>query len=123
MEAANSGARMVPGAKTMGVRRKLPQQPCLVFGGSPPYLVYSLFSCLLLLYDQMGISLPFETGLNRFVTPELAWEYHYFHSRYGLLTPSFLRFSLLSSSCALAGSFGWCTSAARWWYAPAALVP
>jgi len=29
----------------------------------------------------MGISLPFETGLNPFVTPELAFEYHYFFTR------------------------------------------
>ena len=32
----------------------------------------------------MGISLPFEAGLNPYVTPELAFEYHYFftvHSR------------------------------------------
>jgi len=29
----------------------------------------------------MGISLPFESGLNPFVTPELAFEYHYFFTR------------------------------------------
>jgi len=29
----------------------------------------------------MGISLPFETGLNPYVTPELAFEYHYFFTR------------------------------------------
>jgi len=29
----------------------------------------------------MGISLPFETGLNPFVSPELAFEYHYFFTR------------------------------------------
>lgn len=29
----------------------------------------------------MGITLPFETGLNPFVTPELAFEYHYFFTR------------------------------------------
>jgi len=29
----------------------------------------------------MGITLPFETGLNPYVTPELAFEYHYFFTR------------------------------------------
>ena len=29
----------------------------------------------------MGISLPFETGLNPYVSPELAFEYHYFFTR------------------------------------------
>jgi len=29
----------------------------------------------------MGITLPFEAGLNPFVTPELAFEYHYFFTR------------------------------------------
>jgi len=29
----------------------------------------------------MGISLPFEQGLNPYVTPELAFEYHYFFTR------------------------------------------
>ena len=29
----------------------------------------------------MGISLPFESGLNPYVTPELAFEYHYFFTR------------------------------------------
>jgi len=29
----------------------------------------------------MGITLPFEEGLNPFVTPELAFEYHYFFTR------------------------------------------
>lgn len=29
----------------------------------------------------MGISLPFEPGLNKYVTPELAFEYHYFFTR------------------------------------------
>ncbi|KAJ1632768.1 hypothetical protein T492DRAFT_985700 [Pavlovales sp. CCMP2436] len=29
----------------------------------------------------MGISLPYEPGLNKFVTPELAFEYHYFFTR------------------------------------------
>jgi len=29
----------------------------------------------------MGISLPFETGLNPYVTPDLAFEYHYFFTR------------------------------------------
>merc|ERR1712159_548714 len=28
-----------------------------------------------------GISVPFEPGLNRYVTPELAFEYHYFFTR------------------------------------------
>lgn len=47
MEAANRGASLVPGAKTMG----------------------------------MGISLPFETGVNPYVTDGLAFEFHYFFSR------------------------------------------
>jgi len=47
MEAANKGARSVPGAKTMG----------------------------------MGISLPFEKGLNPFVSKDLAFEFHYFFTR------------------------------------------
>jgi len=47
MEAANRGASMVPGGRSIG----------------------------------MGISLPFETGLNPYVTPELAFEYHYFFTR------------------------------------------
>jgi len=47
MEAANRGASMVTGGRSIG----------------------------------MGISLPFETGLNPFVTPELAFEYHYFFTR------------------------------------------
>jgi uncharacterized protein (TIGR00730 family) len=29
----------------------------------------------------LGISLPFEAGLNRFVSPELAFEFHYFFTR------------------------------------------
>ena len=29
----------------------------------------------------MGITLPFEEGLNPYVTPELAFEYHYFFTR------------------------------------------
>ena len=29
----------------------------------------------------LGISLPFEENLNRFVTPELAFEFHYFFTR------------------------------------------
>jgi uncharacterized protein (TIGR00730 family) len=29
----------------------------------------------------LGISLPFEQGVNRFVTPELAFEFHYFFTR------------------------------------------
>jgi uncharacterized protein (TIGR00730 family) len=29
----------------------------------------------------MGISLPFEAGLNKYCTPELSWEYHYFFMR------------------------------------------
>jgi len=29
----------------------------------------------------MGIQLPFESGLNKFVTPELAFNYHYFFTR------------------------------------------
>ncbi len=29
----------------------------------------------------MGITLPFEAGLNPYVTPELAFEYHYFFTR------------------------------------------
>ena len=29
----------------------------------------------------MGISLPFEEGLNKYVTPELAFEFHYFFTR------------------------------------------
>jgi hypothetical protein len=29
----------------------------------------------------MGISLPFESGLNRYVTPELAFIFHYFFTR------------------------------------------
>merc|ERR1711871_1214738 len=29
----------------------------------------------------MGISLPFECGLNKYVTPDLAFEYHYFFTR------------------------------------------
>ena len=29
----------------------------------------------------MGISLPFEPGLNQYVTEELAFEYHYFFMR------------------------------------------
>ena len=29
----------------------------------------------------MGISLPFEPSLNPYVTPELAFEYHYFFTR------------------------------------------
>jgi len=47
MEAANRGASMVAGGRSIG----------------------------------MGISLPFETGLNPYVTPELAFEYHYFFTR------------------------------------------
>lgn len=47
MEAANKGAAMVPGAKSIG----------------------------------MGISLPFEAGLNKYVDPELAFEFHYFFTR------------------------------------------
>lgn len=47
MEAANRGASLVPGGRSIG----------------------------------MGISLPFETGLNPYVTPELAFEYHYFFTR------------------------------------------
>lgn len=47
MEAANMGAAMVPGAKTIG----------------------------------MAITLPFEEGTNRYVTDELAFEYHYFFTR------------------------------------------
>ena len=47
MEAANRGASMVRGGRSIG----------------------------------MGISLPFETGLNPYVTPELAFEYHYFFTR------------------------------------------
>jgi hypothetical protein len=47
MEAANKGAAMVPGGRSIG----------------------------------MGISLPFEPGLNKYVTPELAFEYHYFFTR------------------------------------------
>ena len=29
----------------------------------------------------MGITLPFEAGLNPYVTPDLAFEYHYFFTR------------------------------------------
>jgi predicted Rossmann-fold nucleotide-binding protein len=29
----------------------------------------------------MGITLPFEDGLNEHVTPELAFEFHYFFTR------------------------------------------
>ena len=29
----------------------------------------------------MGISLPFESGLNRYVTPDLAFVFHYFFTR------------------------------------------
>ena len=29
----------------------------------------------------LGISLPFEAGLNRYVSPELAFEFHYFFTR------------------------------------------
>jgi predicted Rossmann-fold nucleotide-binding protein len=29
----------------------------------------------------MGITLPFETGLNKYVTNELAFEFHYFFTR------------------------------------------
>lgn len=47
MEAANKGAALVPGGRSIG----------------------------------MGISLPFEPGLNKWVTPELAFEYHYFFTR------------------------------------------
>jgi len=47
MEAANRGASMVKGGRSIG----------------------------------MGISLPFETGLNPYVTPELAFEYLYFFTR------------------------------------------
>jgi uncharacterized protein (TIGR00730 family) len=47
MEAANKGAKSVPGAKSLG----------------------------------LGISLPFEAGLNLYVTPELAFEFHYFFTR------------------------------------------
>jgi predicted Rossmann-fold nucleotide-binding protein len=36
----------------------------------------------------MGISLPFEAGLNPYVTPDLAFEYHYFFTRkYWMLYP------------------------------------
>lgn len=47
MEAANKGAALVPGGRSIG----------------------------------MGISLPFEPGLNKYVTEELAFEYHYFFTR------------------------------------------
>lgn len=47
MEAANKGASLVPGARTMG----------------------------------MAITLPFEDGLNSYVTEDLAFEYHYFFTR------------------------------------------
>lgn len=47
MAAANGGASMVPGARSIG----------------------------------MGITLPFEAGLNPYVTPELAFTYHYFFTR------------------------------------------
>mmetsp|Transcript_16078 Transcript_16078/g.54047 ORF Transcript_16078/g.54047 Transcript_16078/m.54047 type:complete len:332 (+) Transcript_16078:38-1033(+) len=47
MEAANRGASLVPGGRSIG----------------------------------MGISLPFEPGLNKYVTEELAFEYHYFFTR------------------------------------------
>ena len=33
------------------------------------------------LHEQMGISLPFEAGLNAFVSRELAFEFHYFFTR------------------------------------------
>lgn len=38
-------------------------------------LPFNLFSL------QMGISLPFETGLNTHVTPDLGFEFHYFFMR------------------------------------------
>lgn len=47
MEAANRGARSVPGTKTIG----------------------------------MGISLPFEKGLNQYVSEDLSFEFHYFFTR------------------------------------------
>jgi len=47
MEAANRGASMVPGGRSVG----------------------------------LGISLPFEQGVNDFVTPELGFEFHYFFTR------------------------------------------
>ena len=47
MEAANHGAAMVPGGRSVG----------------------------------LGISLPFEQGVNDYVTPELGFEFHYFFTR------------------------------------------
>jgi hypothetical protein len=40
----------------------------------------------------MGITLPFEDGLNEHVTPELAFEFHYFFTR---------KFWMVSSSCSV----------------------
>ena len=74
----------------------------------------------------MGITLPFEEGLNPYVTPELAFEYHYFFTRKfwmafhmqvcaRLTLPTLHALSLLTSAVGFAqalvvapGGFGTC---------------
>jgi predicted Rossmann-fold nucleotide-binding protein len=75
MEAANMGAAQVPNSKNIGVRLSLATissfpLPLTLLSPSPSS--NSL---------QMAISLPFEEGINRFVTDELAFQYHYFFTR------------------------------------------
>ena len=50
----------------------------------------------------MGISLPFEPGLNSYVTPELGFEFHYFFMR------KFMMVSHTRALVACPGGFGTC---------------
>lgn len=63
---------------------RLPQSVYICTGGGPGFMEAANRGASEVINGRsigMGISLPFETGLNPYVSPELAFEYHYFFTR------------------------------------------
>lgn len=78
MEAANKGAASVPGALTAGI--------AISVGTAMLPSNARLLPCR---YTTLPPQLPFEAGLNKFCSPELSFQHHYFFSRkYALCWPS-----------------------------------
>jgi len=81
-EQIDSGDMIDPSSK---YKDHAPIAPIIVATGGGPGLMEAANKGAALVPNGrsigMGISLPFEPGLNKYVTPELAFEYHYFFTR------------------------------------------
>lgn len=92
----NSGIKLAKGRTLSGVNRashphvstaaavKQPQSAVVITGGGPGFMEAANKGASLVdgaVNIGMGISLPFESGLNRYVTPDLAFIFHYFFTR------------------------------------------